>query len=212
MPNFKILGKWKTKKFKIGDSIRSIAYDHNSNHSYLGCEDGRIRKFNLKTEKMETILHAHISCIRNIDIFGDWLISSSNDKSIKIFSKINGTLITTFFGHTNSIPIFVIFSIIPEETIITFILCLKALYSKKVNGSNKFFLPKIPKVIIKKILESAKIAYILSGSYDNTIRVIKFLFILCVDRILRSFYFSLFDYLCQSLFFFFYLKFKNLKI
>jgi hypothetical protein len=34
----KTLGKWKMRKIRMGDSIRSITLDESTNLAYLGCE------------------------------------------------------------------------------------------------------------------------------------------------------------------------------
>eukprot|EP01091_Cochliopodium_minus_P014826 TRINITY_DN5106_c0_g1_i1.p1 TRINITY_DN5106_c0_g1~~TRINITY_DN5106_c0_g1_i1.p1 ORF type:complete len:364 (+),score=38.02 TRINITY_DN5106_c0_g1_i1:37-1128(+) len=161
---------WKTRKIKIGDSVRCISYDDSSKFAYMGCEDGRIKIFNIKAEKVENIINAHNDCIRHIDLYKQWIITSSNDKSIKIFSKSNNTLVATLLGHTNSVPTFTTFKLFNQKSIISFILCLKYKYQNGMNGFCKSNYP-VPKVIVRKISEFSKIDYLASGSYDNTIKI-----------------------------------------
>ena len=130
--------------------------------------------FNLKTFEIEKIIEAHISCIREIKLFHNWIITSSNDNSIKIHSKTDFKNLATLLGHTNSIPTFTTFEKIDEKSIISFLLCLKEINKKFKNKSvTSKMLYYIPKMLVIKIVTYTKLKYLVSGSYDNTIRVKK---------------------------------------
>ena len=133
-----VVGRWRTKKFKIGKMVRAVAVGTDPYKAYIGCEDGTLREINLKTGELQKIITVHSLCVRHIQVQHDRVFSSANDKSLKCTDLQNEQVEFSLEGHSNFVPSFVLISDFPHSSAVTFMLCLEQ-RSKVVRNRDEFF-------------------------------------------------------------------------
>lgn len=62
-----------------------VKFAHNDDYVFSADENGVIKKWNLNTSEEETTLYGHMKSVKTLHFhpFGDYVVSGSNDTSIR---------------------------------------------------------------------------------------------------------------------------------